>query len=276
MLLVVALVPRRPSTGVLEVDMLDVGHGDAIRLTLPEGGHVLVDGGGLPLTSFDVGEAVVLPYLLDRGVRRLDAVVVTHADFDHIGGLATIVAEMRVDEMWQGHPDARRSAYRLLRERAVARGVPIRTLVPGERFELGGVDFEILAAGDDVRESSNNRSVVLRVRYAGRNVLFTGDAEAGLERHLVHSGQDLRADVLKIAHHGSRSSTSTLFLDAVQPEIAIVSARRNRSRPIPSDVVLRRLQARGIDYARTDRDGMVTVRIHPDGRLEVSTYLQSQ
>jgi competence protein ComEC len=275
-LLVVALLPMRPSTGVLEINALDVGHGDAILLTLPDGGNVLVDGGGLPFGSFDMGESVVLPFLLDRGVRRLDAIVVTHADFDHIGGLTTVVNELGVDAIWQGGPENERRAYRELRERARERNVPIVTLTAGESFELAGAHFEVLSAGEGTPESSNNRSLVLRVGYGGRHVLLTGDAEDDLERRLVRSGMDLRADVLKLAHHGSRSSTSSAFLDAVQPQFAIVSARRNRSRPIPSALVLNRLRERGIEYARTDRNGTITVKIHRDGSIEVSTYRQSR
>ena len=275
-LLVAAIFPLRASPGVLEVNALDVGHGDAILLTLPDGGNVLVDGGGLPFAFLDVGESVVLPFLLDRGVRRLDAVVVTHADFDHIGGLATVVNELRVDAIWQGNPDRKRPAYRALRERADERNVAVRILRTGENFELGGAHFEVLAAGEGSLETSNDRSVVLRIGYGGRHVLLTGDAEEELERRLVRSGMDLRADVLKLAHHGSRSSSSSAFLDAVQPQFAIVSARRNRSRPIPSALVLHRLRERGIEYARTDRNGTVTVRIHKDGQMEVSTYRQSR
>ncbi len=271
-LLVVALVPYQPATNALEITALDVGHGDAIVLTLPTGGTVLIDGGGLPMSSLDVGESVVLPFLLDRGVRRLDAVVVTHADFDHIGGLATIVREMRVDELWQGNPDPQRAAYRALRADADGRNVPVRTLRVGERFELGGARFEVLAAGDGPDETSNDRSIVLRVGFAGRWVMLTGDAEASLENRLVESRLDLRADVLKLAHHGSRTSTTESFLDAVQPELAIVSARENRYRPIPSPVVLDRLRERGIAFARTDTHGAVTVRVEKDGQIKLSTY----
>ena len=150
---------------------------------------------------------------------RLDAVVVTHADFDHIGGLATVVNELRVDAIWQGDPDTKRRAYRALRERADERNVAVRTLRAGEHFELGGAHFEVLAAGEGSPETSNDRSLVLRVGYGGRQELLTGDAEYELERRLLRSGMDLRADVLKLAHHGSRSSTSSAFLEAVQPAV---------------------------------------------------------
>lgn len=271
-LLAVALAPFKPATGNLEVTALDVGHGDAIVLTLPRGRTVLVDGGGLALSALDIGERIVLPYLLDSGVRKIDAIVITHADYDHIGGLLTIVTELRVEEIWQGNPDRERPAYRALRARADEHDIPVRALRTGEQFTFGGARFQVLEASDDRGGTSNDRSVVLRVGYAGRWVLLTGDAEAALENRLVRSRRSLKADVLKLAHHGSRSSTSESFLDAVEPEFAIVSARENRARPIPSPIVLERLEERGIEYARTDHTGAITVRIRPDGEMEVSTY----
>ena len=261
----------------LEMAVLDVGHGDAIVLSLPDGKNVLVDGGGLGRSSLDIGESVLVPYLLDRGVRKLDAVIVTHADFDHIGGLFTVFEEIEVKALWKGNPVwalSHRAAYRALHERAASAGVTLHVLTSGENFLFGGVEFEVLAASQPGFESSNDRSVVLRINYGDRSLLLTGDAERALEAALVRSGADLRADVLKVAHHGSRSSSSDAFLDAVRPRLAIISARRAPSRPLPSAHVLHRLRERGIEYLRTDHNGTVTVRIRKDGQMSVSTYLR--
>ena len=262
---------------VLEMAVLDVGHGDAIVLSLPDGKNVLVDGGGLGGSSLDIGESVLVPYLLDRGVRKLDAVIVTHADYDHVGGLFTVFDELEVKALWEGDPEwalSHRAAYRALHERAARAGVMSHVLTSGESFSWGGVQFEVLAASHPGFESSNDRSVVLRITYGGRSLLLTGDAEQALEAALVRSGADLRADVLKVAHHGSRSSSTEPFLDAVRPRLAIISARRAPSRPLPSARVLHRLRERGIEYLRTDHNGTVTVRIREDGQMSVSTYLR--
>ena len=262
---------------VLEMAVRDVGHGDAIVLSLPDGKHVLVDGGGLGRSSLDIGESVLLPYLLDRGVRKLDAVIVTHADYDHIGGLFTLIEELEVKALWEGDPEwalSHRAAYRALHERAAKAGVASKVLTSGESFSWGGVQFEVLAASHPEFERSNDRSVVLRVTYGDRSLLLAGDAERALEAALVRSGADLRADVLKVAHHGSRSSSTDPFLDAVRPRLAVISARRAPSRPLPSARVLHRLRERGIEYLRTDHNGTVTVRIHEDGQMSVSTYLR--
>jgi len=262
---------------VLEMAVLDVGHGDAIVLSLPDGKNVLVDGGGLGHSSLDIGESVLVPYLLDRGIRKLDAVIVTHADFDHIGGLFTVIEELEVKSIWEGDPEwalSHRAAYRALHERAAMAGVALRVLRSGDSFSWGGVQFEVLAASQPGFERSNNRSVVLRITYGKRSLLLTGDAERALEAALVRTGADLRADVLKVAHHGSRSSSTDRFLDAVRPRLAIISARRAPSRPLPSARVLHRLRERGIEYLRTDHNGTVTVRIRGDGEMSVSTYLR--
>ena len=125
---------------VLEMAVLDVGHGDAIVLSLPDGKNVLVDGGGLGGSSLDIGESVLVPYLLDRGVRKLDAVIVTHADYDHVGGLFTVFDELEVKALWEGDPEwalSHRAAYRALHERAARAGVMSHVLDERREFLLG-------------------------------------------------------------------------------------------------------------------------------------------
>jgi competence protein ComEC len=262
--------------GCLTLTALDVGHGDAIVLSLPEGQRVLVDGGGLPATSFDVGERVVLPYLLDHGGRRLDAVVLTHADFDHIGGLFAIVNSMDVGEVWESGARWERPAYHRLRQAARRREVALRRLRAGDSFRWGGVLWEILAAsgapGLESPENENDRSIVMRLTLGESSVLLTGDAGEELERALLSRGVPLEADVLKVAHHGSQSSTTAPFLAAVRPRFAILSSRQNVGWPLPSPTVLDRLRASGIDYARTDEHGSITVRLDAKGGMEVETF----
>jgi len=217
----------------------------------------------------------VLPYLLDHGGRRLDAILVTHTDYDHLGGLLAIVDSMSVGEIWVGSPRWDRALYRVFREHAERRKLPVRRLHPRERFELGGALFEVLAAGDvldgESVESENDRSVVLGIRFGNSRVLLTGDAGVRVEQALLRRGASLEADVLKVGHHGSLGSTSPDFVDRVRPRLALASARPSPGRTLPSEVIVDRLRERGIEGLRTDERGAITVRLDANGGIDVRT-----
>jgi len=266
--------PAPANLDTLRLTAFDVGHGDCLLLELPDGRRLLVDAGGSFDRSFDVGENVVVPALLHRGVQRLAAAVVTHADFDHLGGLAAVISNLDVGEVWEGRPAWELPDYRQLRETARLHGVPIRRLRAGEVMELGDVRVEVLAAGisgDDEPHSRNDDSLVLRVCYTGSCMLLTGDSEQALELALLHSGMNLRADILKVAHHGSRSSTSAPFLEAVRPRVAIVSTGSGNAY-LPSTRVMVRLRERGVTSLRTDLDGAVSIDLDRGGGLRIETF----
>lgn len=277
-LLALSTLPlAEPADGTLRLTALDVGMGDALVLSLPGGGAVLLDA-GTAFGGWSAGEAVVVPFLAARGHRRLRAAVPTHGDLDHVGGFPAVLRDFGVDEVWEGAgtaEDDRRAVALMHRERE-EQGTPLRRLRAGERFRLGGARFSVLLAGDHGRgweARPNERSVVLAVDYAGRRLLFTGDAGEATERILLgRYGAALRADVLKVGHHGSRSSTTPEFLAAVAPRVALVSVRADPRRRLPDDGVLERLSRSGARVYRTDRSGAVTVAIAPDGRLSVSTF----
>ncbi len=272
---------RDPADGTLRLTALDVGQGDALVLALPDGGAVLVDAG----TAFDgwsAGESVVIPFLAERGHRRLRAAVASHGDLDHIGGFSAVFRDFAVDEVWESAgtaEDGRRTVERFRRERR-RRAIPLRRLRSGERFTLGGAEFRVLSAGERAPEGAdrpNERSLILVVEFAGRRILLTGDAGSASERMLLDRYRgSLRADVLKVGHHGSRSSTSAAFLSAVAPRIALVSARADERRRLPDEGVLERLAASGARVYRTDHSGAITVEIAPDGSLTVKTFHDRQ
>ncbi len=270
--------PAHTDPDLLRLVALDVGHGDCLLLELPDGRRILVDAGGSFDRSFDVGESVVVPGLLHRGVQRLHAVVLTHADFDHLGGLGAVVSDLYVGEIWEGRPAWQLPDYRNLRKTAKRHGVPVRRLRAGEEMELGDVRVEVLAAGisrGDSRNSRNDDSLVLRVCYGRSCMLLTGDAEQALERELIRSGKSLRADVLKVAHHGSRSSTSAAFLEAVQPRVVIVSTGRGNAY-LPAAQVMHRLRALGVTILRTDLDGAVSIGLDRWGGVQIETFNNSR
>lgn len=266
-----------PGDGTLRLTALDVGMGDALVVGLPGGGALLVDA-GTAFPSWSAGEAIVAPFLAERRYRRLRAAIPTHGDLDHVGGFPAVFRDFGVDEVWEGAgtADDGRHAVRWMHRERRRRGIPVRRLRAGERFERGGVRFSVLLAGESGpgrEERPNERSLVLAVDYAGRRLLLTGDAGEATERALIaRYGAALRSDVLKVGHHGSRSSTSPDFLAAVAPRVAIVSVRADPRRRLPDELVLERLRRAGARVFRTDRSGAVTVAVGPDGRLSVSTF----
>ncbi len=262
-----ALRRAEQPTDMLRVTQLDVAQGDAAVVDLPDGSAMLVDaGGGRP----DPGERALLPLLRARRRDHLRLVVLSHPHPDHYEGLRALLDHVRIDEVWDtGQATAETPhgpAARLLRALR-RRGVRVRhpPEICGDH-RLGGVAIEVRwpCPHFDPGLGPNDNSLVLRVRYGERRVLFTGDVEALAEAALVASPHDLQADVLKVPHHGSRTSSSGAFLDRVAPRVALASQGRRNRYGHPHRSVLERYAARGIRLLRTDRDGGTVVET--DGR----------
>jgi competence protein ComEC len=284
-LLCVAIYPFAPrlAHGRLEATVLDVGQGDSIFVSFPDDRTLLVDGGGSALApferrsgrpEFDVGEQVVAPYLWERGLKHLDALALTHPDRDHMDGLYAVLEDFAVCELWVGR-EAPLPALRALEEEAAAHGVRIVHHGRGSNFDWGGARGEFLWPTNQLstQKPSNNDSLVLRLEFAGVRYLLPGDIERPTEHELLARNDDLRADFLKVAHHGSRTSTAPPFLAAVAPSIAAISAGVENPYGHPSPAVLDEFRGRGARVVRTDRDGAATVST--DGRsLSLRTFAQ--
>ena len=249
-----------------ELAMIDVGQGDSILLR--DGGRaILVDGGGW--LNGDLGGRVLLPALLAEGVHRLDALVMTHPDRDHCAGLVDIAAYLPVDEVWTAPGwDLSGCAGRLL----ALPGVRTRFLAKGQRRTLGHWRLTVLHPEADDRHEVNERSLVLLAEVRGRRVLLTGDIESWAEHHLADCcARFLRTDILKVAHHGSRTSSTATFLDAASPRLALISAGVDNLYHHPAPDVVERLEEHGARILRTDLGGEILVRFQEDGRLRIET-----
>jgi competence protein ComEC len=256
-----------PEAGTVRVTFLDVGQGDAALVETAEGPAMLIDGGGAS-DSFDLGRAVVAPLLWDRGIRRLDVVVASHPQQDHIGGLAFVVRQFEVGEFW-GNGVERDKAFAIrVKEALEGRHVTVRAVSNSdEERALGNCRLRVLHPGRSeevaVEEVDgkhlNNRSVVLRLACGETAFLFTGDVEKEAEADMIGAAGLVEATVLKVPHHGARGSVYEPFVRAVKPRVAVVSVGANNSYGHPTPAMLETYAQLGIPVLRTDRDGAVTV-----------------
>jgi competence protein ComEC len=260
--------------GVLRVTALDVGQGDALLVDLPDGAAMLVDAGGGRSGAPDPGRRIVVPFLADRRRQRLAVVVASHPHPDHIGGLPAVLGWARVEELWdtrQGELWPRGGGYAWLRAAAHAAGVAVRgpEALCGPPRAFHGVMLEVLSPCEGVRadDPPNDASLVLRLTFGRARVLLPGDLEREGEARLT--GALGPVTLLKVGHHGSRTSSTEAFLDALQPRVALVSAGHPSPFGHPHTDVLTRLHARGIPVWSTAEHGAVAVVLRADGSFAV-------
>ena len=259
----------------VRLTLLDVGQGEAILLELPGRARILIDAGGMLGGSFDVGRRVVAPFLWQAWIGRLDALIVSHPDTDHVHGIASLLDLVPVGEVWTGPLPAESVTAIWLAELLRHRRIPHRVVVRDSAvFRYGAATLEVLhparpeagtaPAGARLR-GVNDATLVVRVRLADQAILLTGDLGREGELALLEGGRPLNAEVLKVPHHGSRTSSSAPFLQAVSPEIAAVSVGYGNRFRHPHPEVVERYRAMGTRLLRTDRDGAITVEMTPEG-----------
>lgn len=249
--------------GRLQVTFLDVGQGDAALVRFPNGYSMLVDAGGLGgAVSFDVGDRVVGPALRHSGVGRLASIVLTHGDADHVGGAPTLVREFRPWDVWEGVPVPRLEAVQRVRREAAAAAARWTTVQTGDTVAIDDVRLVVRHPGvpdwerQDVR---NDDSIVLELLWRDVSFVFTGDIGREVEREIAGRFAPSPLRVVKVPHHGSPSSSSGSFVQALAPRVAVVSVGRGNRFGHPSKAVQERYAEAGALVFRTDRDGAVTV-----------------
>jgi competence protein ComEC len=254
------LIPPREQIhkNVLEMTAIDVGQGDSILLVTPQGRKLLVDAGGLPFwthSQLDIGEDVVSPYLWSRGISQLDAVALTHAHADHMGGMFAMIRNFHPRELWLPQGISAAEVEKLLAE-AHEYHVALKFYAAGDEFLYGGTTVRVLAPAPETSRSNsrrNDESLVMKIVYGNTSALLEADAEKAAERYIER--EEPQADVLKVAHHGSASSTAASLLTAVAPHFAVISVGAHNGYHHPRAEVLERLQTDHVITYRTDMEG---------------------
>jgi competence protein ComEC len=260
----------------LTVTLIDVGQGDSILIEFPGRKKMLIDGGGLPVGTFDIGESVVSPFLWNKGIKNIDTLVLTHAHPDHLNGLAAVARNFGIGEFWEvGSPPGDKK-YAALKKTLAE--IPQKRVSEGFVFREGQVTIEALFPKADIPPvfpPDNDRSLVLRMSCGTTSFLFPSDVGVNAEREILETGADLKSQVFKSPHHGSKSSSSAPFLKSAAPEIVVISVGRGNLSGLPHPEILERYRESGAKIYRTDLDG--AIEISSDGRkISVRTAVGEQ
>jgi competence protein ComEC len=243
--------PTTPTTdGILKVSYIDVGQADSILIQ--QGDHaMLIDAGN------NADGQTVKNYITNQGVSVLDYAICTHPHEDHIGAMDYIVNSFKIGKIYLPEAMATTQTYKDLLTAVVNKGMQFTSPVPGSSFKLGDATCTILGPINWSQDDLNTSSIVLKVVYGNNSFLFTGDAQVSNEQDMINAGYDLSADVLKVGHHGSNTSTSQAFLDAVKPSYAVISVGAGNDYGHPTEAVLNRINSNGIKLFRTDLNGTI-------------------
>lgn len=254
-------------SNALEVHFIDVGQGDSSLIMFPDGKTALIDGGGRSASD------KVVSYLREQGVDKIDYLIATHPHEDHIGGLPNVVDSFDIGKVYMPNHTANTKIFESLLNSIKSKGLKI-TSAKGHMdiMNEGDIEFSILAPLSDSYEDTNDYSIVNKLSYGDIAILFTGDIEKSSENELQDSGYDLSADVLKIPHHGSSSSSSDEFLEAVSPSYGVIQLGEDNTYGHPHVETLNRLEKHGVEILRNDRLG--DIKLVSDGK-EVSFYNSS-
>lgn len=260
----------------LRIFFIDVGQGDSTLIITPDKKTVLVDGGGSD--SFDVGEKVLLPYLLDRRILKVDYVLISHFDTDHCGGILTIMEKVKVKNIIISEQAEHSENYERFKKLMIHKKIRLIEVKKGDKIKIGRYsEFKILFPTSRLlsENSLNNNSIVAQFNYNNFKMLFTGDIEKLAEQQILKTEKaEIRADILKVAHHGSKTSSIPEFIKAVRPKIALIGVGKNNTFGHPNQQTIKNLENIKCRIYRTDLQGEIIIKIDQKGRMNVKSKLK--
>lgn len=284
-MLTVLIINLFPTPKKLRINFIDVGQGDSTLIRTETNKVILIDSGGSTASSsFDVGNKVLLPYLLDRRIKKIDFIIVSHFDADHCQAFETVIDNINVRKVVVCKQSMITQEYLNIINKCKKKNIKIIVVERGDKLKIDRrTEFEILHPGerflDDGKGGLNANAIVCKMNYKLNNgkifsILFTGDIEVEAEKELEQVyGKKLKADILKIAHHGSKTSSREEFIKLVSPKIALIGVGENNKFGHPADITLERLEKENVKVYRTDQMGEVSITINKNGEIKVKTQI---
>lgn len=271
MILVVNFIPKG-----LKIHFADVGQGDCTFIETPNRKTILIDGGGSLSKEFDVGKSTLLPYILDRGYTKIDYIFISHFDQDHVGGLLTILKELKVGQVVISKQKENSENYQKFLKIVKDKKINVKQVKIGDKVKINkDIYFDILWPEEEQITDNilNNNAIVMKLHYFNFSMLFTGDIEQIAEEKIIekYKGKEkkLKSDIIKIAHHGSKTSSIENFLKLVKPKVALIGVGKNNKFGHPNEEVLGRLKHLKCEIYMTDLNGEISIEVNKKGKVTV-------
>ena len=259
-----------------EFTAIDVGQGDSFLFVTRQGKRILIDGGGSETTDYDVGENILKPYLLDRGFLKIDYIFLSHAHADHIDGIYTVLENFRVKTIFIGPQLENDEMINKLKRISNEKNVKIVKLSQSDVINIDELKFEVLFPSKEYKDSNvNNMSLIIKVNCNQKNILLTGDAEIKVEEMLLekYNAKNLNIDILKVGHHGAKTSSSKEFIEVLSPKISIISVAKENTYGHPNKDVVKRLEKYG-KVLQTSRLGEINFKIYKNGKIKYKSFIK--
>ncbi len=258
----------------LDIYFLDVGQGDCCLIKTPEGKNILIDGGEGNSEKYDYGKNVVVPYLLDRRITKLNYLIISHFDSDHVGGVISVIKELKVESIIIGKQFETNENLEYFFEIIKSKNIPIKVVEAGDKIciEKNLIFYTLWPSSENLIKENvlNNNSLVCKLIYKDFSCIFTGDIEEIAEKELVEKYKDsniLKSNILKVAHHGSKTSSTREFLEKVKPEYALIGVGKNNNFGHPSNITIEKLKEMYCTIFRTDINGEIMIKVNRKGKI---------